>query len=52
MSRRGIHQLLIGLEKPARKIEKKGAELTGYESALHKRYLRAEAEKEEVRGAD
>ena len=52
MSRRGIHPLLMGLDKPARAIEKKETELTGYESAQRKRFLRAEAEEEEVREAD
>ena len=51
MSRRGIHPLLMGLDKPARKIEKKESELTGYESAQRKRFLRAEAEDDEVREA-
>ena len=48
MSRRGIHPLLMGLDKPARAIEKKETELTGYESAQRKRFLRAEAEDDEV----
>ena len=52
MSRRGLHPLLMGLDKPVRKTEKKETELTGYESAQRKRFLRAEAEEEEVRGAD
>ena len=52
MSRRGIHPLLMGRDKPSRKTEKKETELTGYESAQRKRFLRAEAEEEEVRGAD
>ncbi|WP_206749803.1 hypothetical protein [Synechococcus sp. UW179A] len=48
MSRRGIHPLLMGLDKPNRKpIEKKRVELSGYESAQRKRFLRAEAEAEE-----
>ena len=51
MSRRGIHPLLMGLDKPERNIEKKEPELTGYESAQHKRFLRAEAEDDEVREA-
>ena len=47
MSRRGIHPpLQMGLDKPARKIEKKETELSGYESARRKRFLRAEAEEE------
>jgi len=48
MSRRGIHPLLMGLDKTKRKpIEKKQVELTGYESAQRKRFLRSEAEAEE-----
>ena len=46
MNQRGIHPLLMGLDKPARKIEKKESELTGYESAQRKRFLRAEAKEE------
>ena len=42
----------MGLDRPERKTEKKDSELTGYESAQRKRFLRAEAEEEEVRGAD
>ena len=52
MSRRGIHPFLMGNDRPVRKIEKKEAELTGYESAQRKRFLRAEAEEQEVREAD
>ncbi len=48
MSRRGIHPLLMGLDKPVRKTEKKETELTGCESAQRKRFLRAEAEDDEV----
>ena len=51
MSRRGIHPLLMGLNRPTRKIEKKQSELTGYESAQRKRFLRAEAEETEARDA-
>ena len=51
MSRRGIYPLLMGLDKPARKIEKKEIELTGYESAQRKRFLRTEAEDDEGREA-
>ena len=51
MSRRGIHPLLMGLDKPARKIERRETELTGYESAQRKRFLRAEAEDDEGREA-
>ena len=48
MSRRGMHPLLMGLDKPKREpIEKKQVELTGYESAQRKRFLRSEAEAEE-----
>ena len=39
------------LDRPSRKIEKKESELTGYESAQRKRFLRAEAEDDEVREA-
>ena len=47
MSRRGMHPLLMGLDKPKRPtIEKKQVELTGYESAQRKRFLRSEAEAE------
>ena len=47
MSRRGMHPLLMGLDKPKREpIEKKQVELTGYESAQRKRFLRSEAEAE------
>ena len=49
MSRRRIHPLLMGLDKPSRKTEKKETELTGYESAQRKRFLRAEAEDDEGR---
>ncbi len=51
MSRRGIHPLLMGLDRAARKTEKKVPELTGYESAQRKRFLRAVAEDDEVREA-
>jgi hypothetical protein len=51
MSRRGIHPLLMGLDKPERKIEKRETELTGYESAQRKRFLRTEAEDDEGREA-
>ena len=51
MSRRGIHPLLMGLYNPARKTEKKETELTGYESAQRKRFLRTEAEDDEGREA-
>ena len=51
MSRRGIHPLLMGLDKPELKIEKRETELTGYESAQRKRFLRTEAEDDEGREA-
>ena len=41
----------MGLDRPARKTEKKEPGLTGYESAQRKRFLRAEAEDDEVREA-
>ena len=49
MTRRGMHPLLMGLDKPDRKIEDKPLErpdsqMTGLESPQHKRFLRAEAE--------
>ena len=48
MSRRGIHPLLMGLDKPNRKAEDKPVErpdtrMAGLESPQHKRFLRAEA---------
>ena len=51
MSRRGMHPLLMGLDKPDRKVEDKPLErpdsqMTGLESPQHKRFLRAEAEEE------
>ena len=48
MSRRGMHPLLMGLDKPKTQTnEKKPVELSGYESAQRKRFLRAEAEEAE-----
>ena len=48
MSRRGMHPLLMGLDKPKSQInEKKPVELSGYESAQRKRFLRAQAEEAE-----
>ena len=49
MSRRGIHPLLMGLDKPDRKAEDKplgrpDTQMAGLESPQHKRFLRAEAE--------
>ena len=48
MSRRGIHPLLMGLDKPDRKaevkpLERPSTQMTGLESPQHKRFLRAEA---------
>ena len=51
MSRRGIHPLLMGLDKPKpvlkpkpKPSKEKQLDLSGYESAQRKRFLRAEAE--------
>ena len=49
MSRRGIHPLLMGLDKPDRKAKDKplgrpSTQMTGLESPQHKRFLRTEAE--------
>ena len=49
MSRRGIHPLLMGLDKPDREAEDKPLErpstqMAGLESPQHNRFLRAEAE--------
>lgn len=49
MSRRGIHPLLMGIDKPKpkhsrRESQRNQPELTGYESAQRKRFLRTEAE--------
>ena len=51
MSRRGIHPLLMGLDKPDCKdenkpLEKPHSQIAGLESPQHKRFLRAEAEEE------
>ena len=47
MSRRGIHPLLMGLDKPERTpYPEKQPDLSGYESAQRKRFLRAEIEEE------
>ena len=44
MSRRGIHPLLMGMDKPERKpVEpSKSIDLSGNESAQRKRYIRSE----------
>ena len=49
MSRRGIHPLLMGWEKPDRKAEDKPLErpstqMADLESPQHNRFLRAQAE--------
>ena len=46
MSRRGIHPLLMGLDKPERKpVEpSKPSDLSGNESAQRKRFIRSEEE--------
>lgn len=46
MSRRGIHPLLMGLDKPERKpVEpSKRGDLSGNESAQRKRFIRSEEE--------
>ena len=46
MSRRGIHPLLMGLDKPERKpVEpSKTNDLSGNESAQRKRFIRSEEE--------
>ena len=52
MSRRGIHPLLMGLDKPKPKPHsKKQTDLSGYESAQRKRFLRAELEEEKLAAA-
>ena len=44
MSRRGIHPLLMGLDRPKRTVvAKPSTAFTGLESGQRKRYLRAEA---------
>ena len=49
MSRRGMHPLLMGFDKPTRTVKTKAVDqfstqLTGLESPQHKRFLRAHAE--------
>ena len=50
MSRRGIHPLLMGLDRPKRVISPKyRVQVSGLESGQRKRYLRSlEAERAEV----
>ncbi|WP_170952154.1 MULTISPECIES: hypothetical protein [unclassified Synechococcus] len=58
MSRRGIHPLLMGLDKPAQQDEKSStntpnretAETSGLESAQRKRFLRSEEEEADQQG--
>ena len=46
MSRRGIHPLLMGLDKPEPKSDEssKPSDLSGNESAQRKRFIRSEEE--------
>ena len=44
MSRRGIHPLLMGRDRPQRVAPKNPVHTSGLESAQRKRYLRLEAE--------
>ena len=51
MSRRGMHPLLMGLDKPDHKVEDKpldrpDSQMAGLESPQNKRFLRAAAEEE------
>ena len=51
MSRRGMHPLLIGFDKPDRKVEDKPldrshSQMAGLESPQHKRFFRALSEEE------
>ena len=49
MSKRGIHPLLRGLDRPQRVAHsRRAALLSGLESAQRKRYLRLEAEEREL----
>ena len=49
MSRRGIHPLLRGLDRPQRSVAPKHpVQTSGLESAQRKRYLRLEAEEAET----
>ena len=48
MSRRGMHPLLMGLDRPDRKVENKAlgkhaTQMAGLESPQYERFLRAEA---------
>ena len=51
MSRRGMHPLLMGLDRPDSKVENKAlgkhaTQMAGIEAPQYKRFLRAEAEEE------
>lgn len=48
MSRRGIHPLLMGRDRPQRVGQRHPAQMSGLESAQRKRYLRLEAEEAEM----
>ena len=48
MSRRGIHPLLMGRDRPQRVAPKHPVQTSGLESAQRKRYLRLEAEEAET----
>ena len=47
MSRRGIHPLLMGFDRPQRVDHNHPVQTSGLESAQRKRYLRLEAEEAE-----
>ena len=52
MSRRGMHPLLMGNHKPkGKQTDQKHPDLTGYESAQRKRFLRSEIEEEKQAAA-
>ena len=48
MSRRGIHPLFMGRDRPQRVAPKHPVQTSGLESAQRKRYLRLEAEEDET----
>ena len=53
MSRRGLHPLLMGLDKPDRTPAEspKSTELSGNESAQRKRFIRAEEDESSAQQA-
>ena len=53
MSRRGIHPLLMGLDKPEPKPEEpsKANDLSGNESAQRKRFIRSEEQESDTHQA-